>query len=340
MKASTCNYVFGILALFIFNSARGQVKIGTNPTQIVSGAKLQVDGDNTTTTDAKLIVSGTGNVGIGTANPGTKLDINGAITNRETEATVSSNAVTISVNTSMVRIIGTATGSINITAPAAPNAGQRLIIYNNTVGGFSSILNSISVPSGRAVEFVYSNGNWQSITALNAPAILPYASSSPVTLTTIAGGFAGTGAMIGFGNSLSGIALTGANIDLTGGTGLNINFGFVVPRNGTIRSISAFFSSTVALSLTGTSLIIKAQLYRSNSINSNLFSPVSGAEVFLSPDLTSIISLGTTCSGITNGLSIPVTVQSRYLLVFSSSTSGIPLITSIGGYASAGLSIE
>ncbi len=339
MKTITRNIIFGILTAFILNSATAQVKIGTNPTQIVTGAKLQVDGDNTTTTNAKLIVTGTGNVGIGTANPGTALDVSGAITIRETDVTISSNAVTIASNTSLVRLIGTATSTITINVTAAPNPGQRLIIYNNSLGGFSGILNSINVPEGRVVEFIYSNGGWQSINGI-AAAIIPYASNLPVTLTTIAGGLAGTGAVVGFGSSVFGIGLSAGTIDITGGVGLGLNFGFTVPRNGTIKSISGFFSTSAALSLVGTNLTIKAQLYKSNSINSNLFSPVSAAEVFLTPDLTGTISIGTACSGITTGLSIPVTAQSRYLLVFSSAATGISLITTIAGYASAGISID
>jgi BclB C-terminal domain-containing protein len=284
-------------------------------------------------------------VGIGTTTPGTTLDVNGAITNRETAVTVSSNTATVPANTSLVQLIGTATGSISISAPAAPNAGQRLIIFNNTVGGFGSILNSITVPTGQAGEFIYSSGNWRSINPINVPnvnasTIIPYASSLPVTLTTIAGGLAGTGAMVGFGNSLSGIALSSGTIDITGGTGININFGFTVPRNGTIKSVSAFFSTTAALSLIGTTVTVKAQLYQSNSINSNTFAPVPGAVVTLTPALTGILSLGTTSDGILNGLSIPVTAQSRFLLVFSTTAAGVSLITSVNGYASAGVSID
>jgi BclB C-terminal domain-containing protein len=340
MKKITRYLLSGLMAAFICAaSVNAQVKIGTNPTQIVSGARLQVDGDNTTTTASKLIVTSTGNVGIGTANPGTALDVSGAITYRETDVTISSNAVTIPSNTSMARLIGTATGSITINVVAAANPGQRLIIYNNSVGGFSGILNSINVPGGRAVEFVYSNGGWQSINGI-AAAIIPYASNLPVTLTTIAGGLAGTGAIVGFGNSILGIALSAGTIDITGGVGLGLNFGFTVPRDGTIKSLSGFFSTVAGVSLLGTTLTIKAQLYKSNSINSNLFSPVAGAEVFLTPNLTGTISIGTISSGITTGLSIPVTAQSRYLLVFSSAATGLSLITSIAGYASAGVSID
>jgi hypothetical protein len=102
-----------------------------------------------------------GNVGINTANPGTTLDVNGAITNRETAVAVTGNAATVPANISQVQLTGAATASVTITAPAAPNAGQRLIIYNNTTGSFGAVLNGFSISNGQAMEFAYSNGGWR-----------------------------------------------------------------------------------------------------------------------------------------------------------------------------------
>jgi len=104
----------------------------------------------------------TGNVGINTATPGTTLDVNGAITNRETGISIAGNSAAIPANISQVQLIGTATATVAITAPAAPNAGQRLVIYNNTTGGFGATLNTVTIPNGKALEFVYSNSGWRS----------------------------------------------------------------------------------------------------------------------------------------------------------------------------------
>jgi hypothetical protein len=109
----------------------------------------------------KTRITANGNVGVNTPTPGTTLDINGAITNRETAVAVSGNSATVPANISQVQLTGAATANVAITAPAAPNAGQRLIIYNNTTGGFGAALNGFSVPNGQVLEFSYSNGNWR-----------------------------------------------------------------------------------------------------------------------------------------------------------------------------------
>ncbi len=278
-------------------------------------------------------------MGIGTSTPATTLDINGGLTTRETTVNIVGNNAAIPSNVSMVQLTGTATATISITVPAAPNSGQRLIIFNNTSGGFSSTLNGIAIPPGQAGEYFYSTGGWRSINPNTVTsAIIPYASSVPVTLTTVTGGFVGLGSLIGFGNAFSGVGLSAGNIDLTGGAGININLGFSVPRNGTIKSITAFFSNTAALSLVGTSVVIKAQLY-SNNGTGNLFVPVSGASVSL-PAISGVIAIGSTRNAMSAGLSIPVVAQSRYILFFSCTATGLSLVNSIDGYASAGVSIE
>lgn len=276
--------------------------------------------------------------GIGTSTPGTTLDVNGGFTLRETVVALSSNTATIPSNVSMVRLTGVATGTISISVPAAPNPGQRLTIFNNSTGGFTSVLNGFNIPINQSADFVYSNGNWQSLLP-NGNSIIPYASALPVTLTTLVSGLEGTCALVGFGTSISGIGFTGTTVDLTGGTGINLNYGFCMPRSGVIKSISAIFSNVAALSLVGTTITLKAQWY-SNSASGNSFSPVAGASVVLTPDLTGVVSLGNTSSGTINGLSIPVSSQTRLLLVISATASGSSLINTVVGYLSAGVSFD
>jgi BclB C-terminal domain-containing protein len=171
-----------------------------------------------------------------------------------------------------------------------------------------------------------------------AGAIIPFASGTPIVMTTIAGGLVGTGGVLGFGSSVSGVSLTGGTIDLTGGVGLLLNFAFSMPRDGTITSIAAYYSNVVALDLTGSTITISAELY-SSSTPDNIFIPVPGTQVTLAPDLTGAVALGATSNGILSGLSIPITAETRLLMVISATAAGLSLINVVTGYASAGITI-
>ena len=170
-------------------------------------------------------------------------------------------------------------------------------------------------------------------------AIIPFASGLPVALTTIAGGLAGLPAFVGFGSSAQGLTLLGSSINITNASGTLSNFAFQVPRNGVITSFSAFFSTTLALSLIGSTITVNAQIYQSTTPN-NVFTPIAGTLISLTPSLSGVISIGTLLNGALTGLNIPVTAQTRLMLVFSATASGITLVNTIAGYASAGLSIN
>ncbi|WP_353626627.1 exosporium glycoprotein BclB-related protein, partial [Bacillus sp. JCM 19041] len=173
-------------------------------------------------------------------------------------------------------------------------------------------------------------------------AIIPFSSGIPAILTTIAGGLVGTNSLVGFGSSVAGVSLLGGGtIDLTGAAGTLLNFAFSVPRDGTITSLSGYFSNAAALSLVGTTVTITAQLFRSaGPAPDNVFAPIPGAVVTLAPPLTGILALGTVSSGNATGLSIPVATGDRLLLVFTATATGISLINTVAGYASAGLAIS
>jgi len=161
--------------------------------------------------------------------------------------------------------------------------------------------------------------------------IIPFASGIvPVVLTSVLGGAIGTVSLVGFGTSIPGVTLTGTNIDLTAATGTEA---FSVPRAGTITSISASLSATVAVTLTGTATV-RAQIYRAVA-GSNVFSPTT-AFVDLAPAL-STIAVGTITFGTANVAPVPVAAGDRLLMVFSITSSGI--VATVTGNASAGINI-
>ncbi|WP_311768588.1 exosporium glycoprotein BclB-related protein, partial [Paenibacillus sp. JGP012] len=175
--------------------------------------------------------------------------------------------------------------------------------------------------------------------ATGSGAIIPYASGLPVSLTTVLGGLLNTSSLVGFGNSATGITVSGGIIDLTGAPGTLLNFAFSASRAGTITSLVAYFSTTAGLSLVGSTITITGQLFRSTTPD-NTFTAVPGAVVTLTPALTGVVSLGTISSGLTTGLSISVAAGDRLLMVFSASvTAGIDVTSTIAGYASGGLTI-
>ena len=138
---------------------------------------------------------------------------------------------------------------------------------------------------------------------------------------------------------MQGLTILGSTIDITNAGGTLSNFAFQVPRNGIITSFSAFFSTTLALSLVGSTVTIRAQIYQSATPN-NVFSPIAGTLINLAPSLAGVISVGTLANGSLTGLNVPVTAQTRLMLVFSATASGLSLINTVAGYASAGLSIN
>ncbi len=141
--------------------------------------------------------------------------------------------------------------------------------------------------------------------------------------------------MVAFGTNETTTPVAGV-IDITG----LFDTSFSMPRDGVISSISAYFSISAALSLVGSSVTITAQLY-SSSTPDDTFTAISGAAVTLAPALTGLVAIGDKVNSTVTGLSIPVTNETRLLMVFSAAvTAGIDIATVITGFASAGLSLS
>jgi BclB C-terminal domain-containing protein len=173
--------------------------------------------------------------------------------------------------------------------------------------------------------------------AQGAGAILMSGSGTPSVMTTIAGGLTGTVSELppeGTGVT-NGVTPSGSIIDTTNST----NQAETMPRDGTITSLSAYASTDTAMSLVGTTVTLTAQLYESSTPD-DTFTPIPGAIVTLAPAFTGVLAIGTTTNGTTTGLSIPVTDQTRLMVVFSATAAGLTLINTVGANTGAGVGIS
>lgn len=152
----------------------------------------------------------------------------------------------------------------------------------------------------------------------------------------VVGGLLDTGTVIGFGQSLSSVAVGGATIDLTGAVGLATDMAFSVPRSGTLSQLSVFYSNVVGINLLLSTASVVVQVYRSTTPN-NIFSPIPGALVVL--PFSAVITLGTIANAST-ALAVSVSNQDRLLLVARVTiTAGLDILATLTGYVSAGLAI-
>lgn len=171
-------------------------------------------------------------------------------------------------------------------------------------------------------------------------AIIPFASgNTPVALTTVLNDTAeltsGYVSAIGFGETQNGITIgVGGELSLSAG-----NLAFSVPRNATITAITAYFTNTPQISINSSVLQISTQLYYSATPN-NVFIPLPGSRVNLTPTLTGIVPPGSVFVGSTNNLNIGVLQGTRLLFIFFARViSGAGIATTIGGNASAGVNV-
>jgi BclB C-terminal domain-containing protein len=136
--------------------------------------------------------------------------------------------------------------------------------------------------------------------------------------------------LIGFGNSIQAPTVLGGTIDTTALT----NFAFSLPRDGTITALAAYLSATAAVTLLAP-LTYTVEIYSSTTPD-NVFSPTGTSVDIVIP---ATINIGDTYNGISTGLALAVTQETRLLLVASATGGGFLATGSVIGYVSAGLSI-
>ncbi len=166
-------------------------------------------------------------------------------------------------------------------------------------------------------------------------AVIPYASGQPITLTTNNENVEGVPSFVGFGGSSAGNQSLQPTIDMA----LIDNHAFSMPRNSIIESLTAFFSTTIPTDLTNTFVTISARLYRADTPDNN-FEEIPGTLITLTPSMTGQVPTNTIVRGTISNLNIPVTTETRLLLVFSARSTGERFQNSIIGYASGGLGLR
>jgi BclB C-terminal domain-containing protein len=152
-------------------------------------------------------------------------------------------------------------------------------------------------------------------------------------MTTDGSGNAENVALIGFGTAGEGLAAGGLmEIDDTQ------NFAFVVPADGTLTSLSASFTETVPLSLDGTTVTVRAQIWVAPE-GDLTFTPLSGTDVALTPELTGTVGSNTVMTGTLSGLNVSLIHGTRLMLVFSSGAVGSSLSNTLTGAYSGGINL-
>ena len=218
----------------------------------------------------------------------------------------------------------TLTGTADVTT--VPSPATSLMVYNTTAAGTGA---TTVVPG-----YYYWNGTaWVRMVASTAATntvyktLIPFASGTPITLTTTAPGPTRQASLVSFGTGGTTTIFNG-NIDLTSGP----NYAFVVPSSGTITEITGFFSSASPVT-TGTPIFITCQLYSSPPFG-NTFTQISGTFVTLGAFFGSNPA-GFTGTASLSGLNISVAGGTRILMVVSAdnssgTSSNIPLYFSGG----------
>ncbi|WP_283095493.1 exosporium glycoprotein BclB-related protein [Nocardioides alcanivorans] len=170
--------------------------------------------------------------------------------------------------------------------------------------------------------------------------VLASSSGLPGSLTTVVGGLTGTVTVLPLSgsDSLSGVTPVGPLIDLTPMPGQRSMLQ-LIPSDTTLKSITARFSTTTAMSLIGTTLHVRAQLYTSSG-GDNVLSPVPGSTCTMAPSLTGVVAIGTVGQCTVTGLNIPITAGTTAALVFSAESTGVTLVNTLNAQMSGSIQLN
>ena len=167
-----------------------------------------------------------------------------------------------------------------------------------------------------------------------AVAIVPLCAGNVLCLTSQENGLAAVPGLLGGACSAVGAGALGGGIDLGGDAGIALP----IPRDCLIRSVSAHFSVSGELRLTGSAITVHARLF--SAAGSNRFTPLSGTELTFAPLLRGKVVRGRHLSAKANELSVRIAAGTRLLVVFSITGTGRTPAQSLSGYLSAALELS
>ncbi len=162
--------------------------------------------------------------------------------------------------------------------------------------------------------------------------LIPFASGTPINVTTFTEGASENGTIVSFGSCITNVNVTG-DIDITG----NENLAFSMPFEGILTSLAAYFYLTEAsIPNPFGKLTLVARIYQAKKL-SNVFTPVKGTKLNIDFD-TNILLPGLVLFK-ARDLEVPIKKRTRLLLVFSITDGAGDVAISVSGFASAGLQI-
>lgn len=176
-------------------------------------------------------------------------------------------------------------------------------------------------------------------------AIIPLASGTTFRVSSNQFGETFFSATIGFG--ANGTGFISEDKFFINPSALSPNVAFPVPRNGTITSVSAFYSYSGPSSENipidfDVTVTVHAQIFAAPP-GTDTFQALPDALVTFDTGITRNTPVGTTMHGIITELSIPIEEETRLLTVFfatSTRTNPLALLeTDIKGFGSAGINI-
>ena len=165
----------------------------------------------------------------------------------------------------------------------------------------------------------------------SAAAIIGFSSLTEVAVNTDEGGQPGVFSGVGSNGSLF-FSPQAGQIDLT----TLANIAPSMPRDGTITSLHAYYGFTRNFDLINTNVTIRAELWTSATFD-NIFKP-SGIVVRL--ELNGNYPIGRVAQGTTGVISVPITLGTRYMLVFSGAAIGQNQVILAVGQAGGGLAVS